>query len=383
MTGGDPLYQPLGLSKGPEPRRRAWVPVTIGLGVLVLAGAGAVALHGRSGGDRDTVAVAPIEPLKPASPAPPAEAPPVPPRAAAAGGVTVEPNGDTVEVQNGVKIIRMGAGRTAAVPPSDAVPVRLAPAPDPALVERTAAGDLPRIGPDGRRPSDVYARPATALAMARAAAPRLALLVGDLGLDPALTRLAGQKLPPAVSLAFRPDGTEPAVAVTQAREAGHEVFLELAGVAPTRSATGDPLDGLHRMMGRFAGYVGVTAEVGGAFPTQPGAGGLVGKELIARGLLLVDNDATPAGGIAAKSSAITPDVIIDGRLAPGSIAAAFTQLEQVARAKGVAMGYLGHPSGDLAAISAALAGSGERGFVLVPVSATAQTAPTPFLQGSR
>jgi hypothetical protein len=80
----------------------------------------------------------------------------------------------------------------------DAAP-RLAPAPDPRLVERTRYGLLPRIGPDGIRPAQIYARPAPPKTR-----PRVAILVGGLGISQSATAEAIAKLPPEVTLAFAP-----------------------------------------------------------------------------------------------------------------------------------------------------------------------------------
>ncbi|HEX9808716.1 MAG TPA: divergent polysaccharide deacetylase family protein, partial [Alphaproteobacteria bacterium] len=47
--------------------------------------------------------------------------------------------------------------RVAAAPPG--LGAAIMPAPDPALIERTGVGPLPRVSPDGRKPWRVYARP--------------------------------------------------------------------------------------------------------------------------------------------------------------------------------------------------------------------------------
>lgn len=381
----DPLYAPL-RTRPPRPPRRGWAMVLVCAGaVLGLAGLGAVALKYPGSGERPTVAVAPIQPLPPPVPSPAVASAPTPP--AAPGGITVQPNGDTVEIQNGVKIIRMAparTGRTVAVTSADA-PASLRAAPDPALVEHTAAGDLPRVGPDGLRPAEAYARPVAALPATQMGAPRLALLVGDLGPDQAQTAAAIERLPSAVSLAFRPDGPDAAGAVARAREGGHEVVLELPGPPPAAAGTGgDALRDLHAAMARFPGYIGVTAEIGGSFPAQAGRGGLTLRDLASRGLLLIDNTAAVAGRSPAAPGAlaVSPDVVVDGRLAPGSVAAAFAQLERTARLNGHALGYAGHFTGP-DAVAAALAGASARGLVLVPVSALAGGPAMPQVESSR
>ena len=84
---------------------------------------------------------------------------------------------------------------------------KLAPAPDPRLVERSRHGLLPKVGA-GRRasPGSVYARPAAPPTGGARPGARIALLVTGLGISPSATAGAIAKLPPAVTLAFAPYG---------------------------------------------------------------------------------------------------------------------------------------------------------------------------------
>jgi uncharacterized protein len=54
---------------------------------------------------------------------------------------------------------------------------------DPRLIETSRAGPLPRVGADGARPFEVYARPVVLDPKLKAGAPRIALMVGGLGLN--------------------------------------------------------------------------------------------------------------------------------------------------------------------------------------------------------
>ncbi|MGH6831320.1 MAG: divergent polysaccharide deacetylase family protein, partial [Methylocella sp.] len=70
---------------------------------------------------------------------------------------------EAIERRTGVKIIRAG-GATAPealiIDVAKALNTGLPAAPDPRLIEQTPHGPIPRIGADGARPSEVYARPA-------------------------------------------------------------------------------------------------------------------------------------------------------------------------------------------------------------------------------
>ncbi len=76
----------------------------------------------------------------------------------------------------------------------------LAAAPDPALIEQTAQGSLPKIGEDGRMAWQVYARPFED----EAKRPRIVIIIGGLGLSRAATEAAVSRLPGEVTLAFDP-----------------------------------------------------------------------------------------------------------------------------------------------------------------------------------
>ena len=69
---------------------------------------------------------------------------------------------EAVERRTGVKIIRAGGGaapEALIIDVAKALNAGLPAAPDPRLIEQTPHGPIPRIGADGARPSEVYARP--------------------------------------------------------------------------------------------------------------------------------------------------------------------------------------------------------------------------------
>src|SRR5262249_41642783 len=105
-------------------------------------------------------------------------------------------------------------------PPPTPAPRGLAPAPDSALVEASPIGPLPKIGPDGRQPWQVYARPFNAPDNK----PLVAVLVTGLGLSSATTEAAIAKLPPEITLSFSPYAEKLGDWLTAARAAGHEAL---------------------------------------------------------------------------------------------------------------------------------------------------------------
>ena len=88
---------------------------------------------------------------------------------------------DQVEAASGVKVTRPGGGgppNARIIDVERALADRLNAAPDPRLVETSRYGPLPRVGADGARPFEVYARPVLLDPKLKAGAPRIALMVG-------------------------------------------------------------------------------------------------------------------------------------------------------------------------------------------------------------
>jgi len=93
---------------------------------------------------------------------------------------------------------------------------------DPALVENTAEGPLPRIADDGRKPMNVYAGTAPA-----GGKFKIAIVVNGLGLSAIATKAALDALPGNVTLGFTPYGADAGKWVSDARARGHEVLLQV------------------------------------------------------------------------------------------------------------------------------------------------------------
>src|SRR4029079_19585251 len=93
------------------------------------------------------------------------------------------------------------------------------------LLEASKHGPVPRIAPDGARPSDVYARAMGP--QARKDGPRIAIVIGGLGVSTILTEKAISKLPGAATFAFPPYGADLERLVAKARTEGHEVLLQV------------------------------------------------------------------------------------------------------------------------------------------------------------
>lgn len=393
----DDFNRPLGLGRVPRrpfPARG----LVLGTGLALLAsGLGYLVLRGDPyGGEPHAVVVI-------AHPAPPpaAQAAPAPSAAPAGPAIDTQPTGTiattintaaAIEQSSGVKIIRGGG---ALAPGAEIINVpqvlaqRLAPAPDPRLIETSRYGPLPHIGKDGARPAKIYARPV--LPTDRPHAPRLALVIGGVGLNDAATAQAIEALPGAVTLAFAPYGGDLKGKVAQARGAGHEVILQLPmepldpNVTPgphalSSSATeAENADNLHWLLARFTGYTGVANFLGGRLTSTSSALQPILHEIGTRGLFYLDDGSSPrslALGLAKDVGlpAAGVDIILDSSSTAETMDVRWAKLEAIARDKGIAIGMASDLPTSLENVARFAQTAQAHGFVLIPLSAAIATA---------
>ncbi len=258
---------------------------------------------------------------------------------------------------------------------------------DQRLLESTRHGSIPKIASDGTRPADAYARPRAAAA--KVDGPRIAIVVGGLGVGAKLTADAVIKLPGAVTLGYTPYGPDIAQMVAQARDSGHEVLLQVP-MEPFDFPDNDPgpqalltslptdqnIDRLHWLMSRFQGYVGLMNFMGARFAATESAFVPVLKETAKRGLIYFD-DGSSVRSVAAQAAGANnaafakADVIIDAVPTAAEIAKALSRLETSARANGIAVGFASALPVSIDRVAQWAKAVEGRGFVLVPISAAA------------
>lgn len=252
---------------------------------------------------------------------------------------------------------------------------------DPALVETSAAGPLPRVADDGRKPMTAYA------AQARSGKYRIAILMTGLGLDAAVTEAVVKTLPSAVTLSFIAGDSDLQDRIDMARAAGHEVLLD-APMEPADFPESDPgphmlragpdeasnLANLHWILARATGYAGIANLMGGRFLADRMALSPVLDDLARRGLYFCDGDMATAPE-AARAAALAgaafagANVALDAIPAAAAIDRQLSALEAEARAHGSAVGMASPYPVSVARIAQWAKSLKDRGFVLVPVSA--------------
>ncbi len=380
------LDEPLGLGSGaatapPVRRRRSTTGAAIGAALLAVVVVIFTLPRRELSLNGEPFAVAKVEvvaaPRKPDAPDVTASVrQTTAPAAPAAQG---EPTGE-------VKVTRGSGGppKPLIIDVAQALGVKLAAAPDARLIERSEYGLLPRIGVDGARPIDVYARAVISDPDLGSGRPRLALVVGGFGLNAEGADHAIARLPGAVTLAFAPNGEAVEQQAARAREAGHETVLQ-ARLEESSGATGDlgshilkmsasdaeNLDALHWQMGRFTGYVAVVNDSGGKLMADQRTMAPILKEIAARGLGYLDDNPLSRG--APEVTLATPsargDVVIDPNATPEAIDAALARLVALARQRGSAIGVASTTAGGVEHLARWTNGLDSKGVALVPLSA--------------
>ncbi|MBI1866992.1 MAG: divergent polysaccharide deacetylase family protein [Methylocystis sp.] len=403
----DELNEPLGLGEPPRDARRprfSWNGLVIAGLTLIAAGVATVSFLPSDPFSGEPHAVARIEMAKPPAPPPASEtARNVVAERQDAGDANALPaqrvaSANEIEQGSGVKITRSGspdAPGALIIQLDRPVDLRLAPAPDQRLLEKSRHGLLPKIGADGARPMDIYARPVSLSTKLKAGAPRIALVVGGVGLNPSLAGNAIEELPGAVSLAFAPYGQNLAALAARAREHGHEILLQ-APMEPfdypqndpgphtllTGAQNGADLDDLHWLMSRFAGYVGVVNFLGARFTADEKALSPALADIAARGLFFLDDGTSQQSLVAGLAPRLMlplarADVVVDAREAPEAIDAALARLESLARQKGAAIGFASALPRTVPRLARFARDLERRGVALVPVTAMVTT-PSPL-----
>ena len=252
----------------------------------------------------------------------------------------------------------------------------LVAAPIAGLTASGPHGLLPIVAADGRTPAQAYARPFTDNGK-----PKIALVIGGLGLNAASTRKAIENLPPEVTLSFVPYAEGLQSWIDLARANGHEVLLEIP-MEPmdypendpgpyTLLAQGQPDEvnkRLEWLLSRGQGYFGVTNYLGGRFLASETAAAVFTGAVKRRGLAFLD-DGQAARVRSAGLPRASADRVLDDQLSGEAISHQLLALEQEAKTQGAALGTgFAYPV-TVQQVSKWAEGLAQRGYQLAPASA--------------
>ena len=259
---------------------------------------------------------------------------------------------------------------------------------DPKLIEGTRHGAIPKVGPDGARPSSRYAHPRE-LPASKKDSPIIAIVIGGLGISASGTADALAKLPATVTFALAPYGADLEKLADRARADTHELLLQVP-MEPFEYPDNDPgpqtlltsltteqnTDRLYWLMSRFQGYVGLVNYMGARFTASEQGLAPVLRDVAKRGLIYVDDGSSArsiAGQIAGTNNLpfAKTDVVLDAVPTPVEIDRALARLEMKARDTGFAVGFATAQPATIARVADWAKKVEGRGIFLVPITMVA------------
>ena len=217
--------------------------------------------------------------------------------------------------------------------------------------------------------------------------PRIAILVGELGLGHASADAAIDRLPPEVSLAILPFSEDAAALAIRARKAGHEVLVDVPmepstypdddpgpDALMTNVSDGENLSRFDRDLTRVGGYVGAVNYMGSRFTAEAEKLKPIFGRLRDRQLILVDTRTNPLSIMPALARQLKvpfaqADILIDSSPSREAIDRNLAALEATARAKGSALGVAATYPVTFERLAEWLKSLNAKGIALAPVSA--------------
>jgi uncharacterized protein len=386
----DDLSTPLGQDKVRR-KRRYRLPFTGTQGLAVLLGLFLLAFVAFAIFNDDPLGGEPIAhiALRQATPAgektasaPPGAPPPVAKSAPKQAGSAEQKTVTIIDGSSGARRDVVIPGDTPDKAEADAAPVMMAGI-DQRLLEKSRYGMIPVVS-DGLKPFTVYAAEADRAKAAKM--PVVAIVVAGLGVGAAKTTDAIMKLPPAVTLAFTPYGSDPAKLAERARAQRHEILLQIP-MEPFDYPDNDPgpqtlltslapdqnLDRLYWHLSRFQGYAGIANFMGARFVVTDAVMQPIVREAAKRGLGYLDDGSAPrsiAPTLAAGQAMpfAKADLSIDAVPTSVEIDRALAKLETLAKERGTAIGIASALPISIERIGVWIKALESRGIMLVPLT---------------
>ncbi len=279
-----------------------------------------------------------------------------------------------------------GAEATPAQSPAeiaeDTPPVTPMPDVNPALVERTEAGNLPVIGSDGSKAWRAYSKPFER----KRNLPMVAVIVSNLGLARVATQDA-LHLPEYFTISFSPYVRDVASWNAAARATGHEMLIDLA-MEPGNFPLADPgpealfasrgpeenEKHVQWMLARFPTAMGFLMPQNESFTASDDNFKLLLQSFANRGLMVImghepNRKESKELLDASHTAAAIGDILIDEEPSATAIQTRLSQLEEQAKKHGYAIGIAQPYPVTVSQLRAWSKTLEEKGVVLVPVSA--------------
>ncbi|MBT5072947.1 MAG: divergent polysaccharide deacetylase family protein [Kordiimonadaceae bacterium] len=265
----------------------------------------------------------------------------------------------------------------------------LSQVPNDNLVMQGDNGLLPVMGPDGLIAWKEYARPF----QETDTAPRISILITDVGLNTKSSTAAIDTLPGQIDLGFSAYGRNLQNWMDKSRAKGHEAFLMIP-TEPINYPDNDPgphtliaeaterdnLLRLNWLLSQVTGYVGVVNHMGSKFTASEEALTPVLTDLQSRGLMLIDSRSTRFSMAARTARRLNMprainDRYIDNVITSEEIQRQLAELENTATTFGAALGLARATPLTINEIARWSMSLSEKGIELVPITAIANRQP--------
>ncbi|QWG13558.1 divergent polysaccharide deacetylase family protein [Bradyrhizobium sediminis] len=275
----------------------------------------------------------------------------------------------------------IGAGDAADKAEASAAPAMMA-AVDQRLLEKSRYGMIPVVA-DGLKPFTAYAAEADRAKAAKM--PIVAIVVAGLGVGAAKTTDAIMKLPPAVTLAFTPYGSDPSKLAERARAQRHEILLQVP-MEPFDYPDNDPgpqtllttlapeqnIDRMYWHMSRFQGYAGIANFMGARFVATDAVMQPIIREAAKRGLGYFDDGSPRSTAPTLAAAQAMPfakaDFTIDAVPTAVEIDRTLAKLESLAKQRGTAIGVASALPISIERLGVWIRALDSRGIMLVPLT---------------
>lgn len=261
-------------------------------------------------------------------------------------------------------------------------------APIDGLYVDTMDGRLPKIrDTDKLSPFNAYRRPFTA---PKPGMPIISIGIINFGLSEISSKDMLSNISPEVSVVLSPYSMNPEYWMGEARNTGHEVWMELP-VETDLYPRDDPgpqtliIGGLEKInlkklywtLSRAQGYAGVTTPYQPTFMKSSVDAKFITGTIYDLGLGFIDGDTDPSEtprtvSIEKNAPYAHANVWIDEPATPEHIAASFRQLEILAHKNGYATGFISSTPAGMEALQTWVDGLSQKGIAIAPLSAAAQ-----------
>ncbi len=304
----------------------------------------------------------------------------------AATGTVIEPDTDATGSDRGAAIV--GAEATGTGPAGQAEAVIQAPAKPPATSTARTAQPTPTPTP-ATRP----APPRVAFAAAKPVddgRPRIAIVMGQIGIGNARSRHAIERLPPQITFAIVAYSDSAAAWIRDARANGHETLLAIP-MEPIDYPRHDPgpkprlidlddlenLSRLEKALSGLSGYVGLLSHMGSRFLANPDRLRPILAATADKGLIFLDSRSGPDSAVSALAPTVDLHVALNDRFiddvpSRDAIDKRLGELEAIAERRGFAVGLATPYPVSIERLRAWAASLDERGFVLTPLTGVAR-----------